>query len=100
MLFTQSVLAVINYVPYGIYILYALFTDGWIKSTLRIAWEDLIIGFIRLSSYLFAAGTFYVSIVWNRNFRREFLKTFAIRKARVHPRHGKDIGLTTINVIS
>ncbi|CAF1257179.1 unnamed protein product [Adineta ricciae] len=37
MLFTQSVLAVINYVPYGIYILYALFTDGWIKSTLRIA---------------------------------------------------------------
>jgi hypothetical protein len=84
MLFLQSILAIINYVPFGIYILYYMFTDGWIKSPLRVAWEQLVISLIRLSSYLFAAGSFYVSIISNHSFRKQFLSSFQIRRA-IHP---------------
>ncbi|UJR17380.1 hypothetical protein I4U23_004275 [Adineta vaga] len=85
MLFLQSILAIINYVPFGVYILYYMFTDGWIKSPLRIAWERLIIGFIRLSSYLFAAGTFYISMISNHSFRKQLLNFFGIGRATIHP---------------
>ena len=81
MLFLQSILAIINYVPFGIYILYYMFTDGWIKSPLRVAWEQLIISFVRLSSYLFPAASFYVSILSNHRFRKQFLSSFRTRRA-------------------
>ena len=84
MLFLQSILAIINYVPFGIYILYYMFTDGWIKSPLRLAWEQLIVSFIRLSSYLFPAASFYVSIISNHSFRKQFLGSFRVRRA-IHP---------------
>lgn len=79
MLLLQSILAIINYVPFGVYILYYMFTDGWIKSPLRIAWEQLIIAFIRLSSYLFAAGSFYVSMASNCSFRKQFLSMIGMK---------------------
>lgn len=84
MFFLQSILAIVNYVPFGIYILYYMFTDGWIKSPLRLAWEKLIISFIRLSSYLFPAASFYVSITSNHSFRKQFLSSFRIRRV-IHP---------------
>jgi hypothetical protein len=84
MLLLQSVLAIINYVPFAIYILYYLFTDGWNKSPLRVAWEDLIIAFIRLSSYLFAAGSFYISIILNHGFCEQFISSLRIKRA-IHP---------------
>ena len=80
MLLMQSILAIINYVPYAVYILYYMFTDGWDKSALRVAWEDVIIAFIRLSSYLFAAGTFYISILSNRSFREQLMNSLGKRR--------------------
>ncbi|CAF1538233.1 unnamed protein product [Adineta ricciae] len=85
MLLLQSILAIINYVPYGVYILYSMFTKEWVKSSWRVAWEQLIIAFIRLSSYVFAAGTFYVSMVSNPSFRKEFLKIVRVQKGKIHP---------------
>ena len=84
MLLMQSILAIINYVPFGGFILYVMFTDGVIKSPLRVAWENIIIAFIRLSSYLFAAGTFYISIISSHAFRQQFKDSFRMRKP-IHP---------------
>jgi hypothetical protein len=101
MLLLQSVLAIINYVPFGVYMLYYMFTDGWIKSPLRVAWEGLIIAFIRLCSYLFAAGSFYVSMISNRSFREEFMSSFRMRRA-IHPAPVGSIGsrLTTRTIVT
>ncbi|UJR38704.1 hypothetical protein I4U23_031370 [Adineta vaga] len=97
MLFLQSVLAIINYVPFGVFILYRMFTDYWIKSPLLIAWEQLIVAFIRLSSYLFAAGGFYVSIISNKSFRKQFLGLLGIQTSVVNPATATNTGrqLTT-----
>ena len=84
MLWLQSILAIINYVPFAVYILYYMFTSEWNKSPLRVAWEGLIIAFIRLSSYLFAAGSFYISIVSYSSFREQFKSSFKIGTA-IHP---------------
>ncbi|CAF1538220.1 unnamed protein product [Adineta ricciae] len=92
MLLLQSILAIINYVPYGVYILYSMFTKEWVKSSWRVAWEQLIIAFIRLSSYVFAAGTFYVSMVSNPSFRKEFFKIFGIQRGRIALVHTKAVG--------
>lgn len=73
MLLLQSILAIINYVPFGVFVLYRMFTNQSLNgSPLRAAWEGIIIALIRLSSYLFAAGTFYVSFISNRRFRQQF----------------------------
>jgi hypothetical protein len=80
MLLMQSILAIINYVPFAVYILYYMFTDGWDKSALRVAWEGVIIAFIRLSSYLFAAGTFYISILSNRSFHEQLINSLGKRR--------------------
>ena len=84
MFFLQSILAIITYVPFGFFILYRMFSGGWIKSPLWIAWEELIICFIRLSSYLFPVGSFYVYLVSNRNFRKHFRHLFK-RNRTIHP---------------
>lgn len=84
MLWLQSILAIINYVPFAVYILYYMFTSEWNKSPLRVAWERLIIAFIRLSSYLFAAGSFYISLVSYNGFREQLKNSFNIGTA-IHP---------------
>ncbi|UJR18086.1 hypothetical protein I4U23_004986 [Adineta vaga] len=85
MLFLQSIIAIINYVPFGAFSLYFMFTDEWIKSSFQIAVEDLIIVFVRLSSYLFAAGSFYVSILSNRSFRKQCWALTGTRRRLIHP---------------
>ena len=82
MLLMQSILAIVNYAPFGVYmyILYYMFTDGDLNKTpLRIAWEGVIIAFIRLSSYLFAADTFYLSMILNYSFRQQFNNSIGMR---------------------
>lgn len=84
MLWLQCILAIINYVPFAVYMLYYMFTSEWQKSPLRVAWERFIIAFIRLSSYLFAAGTFYISILSYNGFREQFKNSLKIR-ATIQP---------------
>ncbi|CAF3224541.1 unnamed protein product, partial [Rotaria sp. Silwood2] len=77
----QSLTAVIAYIPYGAAVLYFNITSKWTKSTTRQAWEQVIANIIRLCSYLFAATGFYVSMVSNRGFREQFMRSFGIKRA-------------------
>jgi hypothetical protein len=81
MLYLQTLIAIITFVPYGAQVFYVNITGGWIKSPVRQAWELLITGIINLSSYLFAATGFYVSMVSNRGFREQFFRSFGWRRA-------------------
>ncbi|CAF2882514.1 unnamed protein product [Rotaria sp. Silwood2] len=90
MLFLQSLIAIIAYIPFGAAVLYFNITGEWTKSSIRQAWEQVIANIIRLFSYLFAATGFYVSMISNHGFRGQFMRSFRI-KTRVHPQEGTRI---------
>lgn len=85
MLFLQSSMAIISYVPYAVQLLYVNITDGWAKSNLQQAWEQLIVNIICLCSFLFAASGFYISVISNRGFRKQFMHSFGINRI-IHPK--------------
>ncbi|CAF2981274.1 unnamed protein product [Rotaria sp. Silwood2] len=87
MLFLQSLIAIIAYIPFGAAVLYFNITGEWTKSSIRQAWEQVIANIIRLFSYLFAATGFYVSMISNRGFRGQFMHSFRIKR-RIHPQEG------------
>ena len=87
MLLVQSFIELVSYVPYGASVLYSNITDGWDKSNLRVAWEQLIIYICRMASYLFAVSSFYVSMLANRGFRKQFFRSFGIKSNGVATLH-------------
>ena len=80
MLFLQSLVAIIAYVPYATAVLYFNITGTWNKSSVRQAWEQLIGQIIRLCSYLFASTGFYISMMSNCGFRKQFMRSFGIKR--------------------
>ena len=81
MLLLQSLNALIAFFPYAAQVLYVNITNGWEKSSVRQAWEQLIVDTIRLCSYLFAASGFYISMISNRGFREQFVRMIGMERA-------------------
>lgn len=82
MLLLQSLIAIPSFVPYGAQNLYSSFTQGWYKSPLRIAWENVIIEAIRLFSYVFYSTSFYVSFMSSQGFRRALFQALGLKRFR------------------
>lgn len=82
MLILQSMLTIITYAPYAAELIYTNVTRNWYKSSLQIAQEKVFVEFIHLVSYVFFASSFYVSMVSNSGFRRQFKNFFRGRKGR------------------
>ena len=87
MLLLQSFVAIPSFLPFGAQNLYSSITDGWYKSPLRLAWENVIIETIRLFSYLFYSTSFYVSLYSSRGFRRQVWHFLEMKRntSHIHP---------------
>jgi hypothetical protein len=96
MLLLQSFVAIPSFIPYGAQNLYSSITEGWYKSPLRIAWENVIIELIRLFSYLFYSTSFYVSCYSSRGFRKQVLHSIGIKRNenRINLTHTRGQGAT------
>ncbi|CAF1309675.1 unnamed protein product [Rotaria sordida] len=80
MLILQSFIAIITYTPYAAELIYTNVTQYWPKSPLQIAIEKVIVELIHLVSYTFFATSFYISLISNSGFRRQFIKFFRKRR--------------------
>ncbi|CAF2958125.1 unnamed protein product [Rotaria sp. Silwood2] len=87
MLILQSIIAIITYTPYAIELIYTNVTQYWPKSALQLAIEKVIVEFIHLVSYTFFATSFYVSLISNSGFRRQFKRFFRKPKPDDHTIH-------------
>ncbi|CAF0861689.1 unnamed protein product [Rotaria sp. Silwood1] len=76
MLILQSIIAITTYTPYAAELIYTNITQYWPKSPLQLAIEKVIVEFIHLVSYTFFATSFYVSLISNSGFRRQFQSFF------------------------
>ena len=82
MLILESLIVSITYIPYATELTYSNITQGWYKSSLRIAQEKVFTELIHLFSYVFFATSFYVSVLSNIGFRRKIKQLI---KRRRHP---------------
>ncbi|CAF4028863.1 unnamed protein product [Rotaria sordida] len=80
MLLLQSFVAIPSFFPFGAQNLYSSITEDWYKSSLRVAWENVIIELIRLFSYLFYSTSFYVSFFSSRGFRKTVFQVLRIER--------------------
>ena len=96
MLAMQSLIATVTFVIYGFQVLYSSITNGWAKSALRVAWEDAIIEFIRLGSYLFATTGFYVWMLSSNTYRKVLFTTITCQRHlnAVHPTRQTVVAIT------
>lgn len=78
MLLLQSLVVIPSFFLYGAQITYSSVTEGWDKSSERLAWENVFIEFIRLGSYIFNATGFYICFITSRRFRHTFFRTLRI----------------------
>ncbi|CAF4515147.1 unnamed protein product [Rotaria sp. Silwood2] len=76
MLILQSIIAIITYIPYASELIYSNVTQYWSKSDLRNAQEKVFVELTHLLSYIFFATSFYVSLISNDGFRRQFKNFF------------------------
>lgn len=88
MLMIESLIAIITYVPYAAELTYTNLTQGWSKTSLRLAWEKLFTELIHLLSYVFFATSFYVSLFSNIGFRRKIKRLLRIKaRSNSHDRN-------------
>lgn len=76
MLILQSIITIITYIPYATELIYSNVTENWTKSPLRNAQEQVFVELTHLCSYAFFASSFYVSMISNSGFRRQFKNFF------------------------
>ena len=72
MIILQSFIVVITYVPFAIELAYTNLTQYQIKSSYQIAVETIIVELAHILSYVFFVSGFYISIISNAGFRRQF----------------------------
>jgi hypothetical protein len=82
MLLLQSIIAAITYFPYASELIYTNVSQYWSKPSLQKAQEKVFVEFIHILSYAFFASSFYVSIISNIGFRRQFKNCFGRGKER------------------
>ena len=82
MILLQSFVAIPSFLPYGAQNLYTTISQGWYKSPLRLAWENVIIETIRLFSYVFYSTSFYVSFISSQGFRRALYQALGLKRFR------------------
>jgi hypothetical protein len=80
MLILQSFVVIPSFLPYGAQNLYSSITQDWYKTSLRTAWENIVIEIIRLFSYVFFSTSFYISYVSSRGFRRTVSRELRLKR--------------------
>lgn len=83
MLFLQSIIALISFLPYGCVNLYDHITDSWYKSPYQTAIEKIIGQLTHVLLYTFFASSFHISIICSRGFRREIIHF--VRMNKINP---------------
>ncbi|UJR19422.1 hypothetical protein I4U23_022552 [Adineta vaga] len=86
MLITESLIAMITYIPYAIELIYTNISAEWNKTSLEKAWENIFIEIIHLFSYIFFATSFYVSITTNIGFRQTIKRELCRKQRHNHHR--------------
>jgi phosphate/sulfate permease len=82
MLILQSIIAMVTYFPYATQLIYSNVTEFYHKSDLQLAQEKVMIEFIHILSYVFFASSFYVSMISNIGYRRQFKKIYHIQQKK------------------
>lgn len=80
MLFLQTLVAIISFLPYSANGCYTNITATWSKSATQVAWEGFMSNLIRLLSFLFFSSPFYISILSFSSFRQQFLRSIGLIK--------------------
>ncbi|UJR20420.1 hypothetical protein I4U23_023551 [Adineta vaga] len=96
MLATESLIAIVTYVPYAIELTYSNISEQWNKTALQKAWEKVFIELIHLFSYIFFATSFYVSFMTNNGFRRKVQGFFRKQRRIQHHHHHQSISVLRI----
>ncbi|CAF4213269.1 unnamed protein product, partial [Adineta steineri] len=84
MLLLQSIMAIVSFLPYGLYVLYSHITASWSKSTLQVAIEKIIAELTHTLLYTFFASSFHISMISSSGFRRE-VKRIVLMQKKIHP---------------
>ena len=76
MLLIQSTILFVSFLPYNSELLYTTLSRNLIKSDVYLAWENVFIQFIHLSSYVFYSTNGYIFLATNQLFRRCIIRIF------------------------
>ncbi|CAF1017668.1 unnamed protein product [Adineta steineri] len=95
MLLLQSIMAIISFLPYGLYVLYNHITTSWNKSTLQVAIEKIIAELTHTLLYTFFASSFHISMISSSGFRRE-VKRIVLMQKKIHPIYTQAANTVTI----
>ena len=81
-LLIQLCVSFISFLPYSSELLYTTLSKNINKSNDYIAWENVFIQFIHLSSYIFYSTNCYVFLASSQSFRKQIIRIYNLKKTQ------------------